>query len=278
MRRRAALTLLPLLAMPAGLAWAAPRAVPWPRWERHDPASTLGVDHAAWATFLGRQVRPAPDGINRVDYAAVRGEDRRLLDGYLALLAAIPVSRLARAEQMAYWINLYNALTVRVVLDHYPVASIRDIDISPGLFSNGPWGAELITVEGEPLCLDDIEHRILRPLWRDPRIHYAVNCAALGCPNLQPEPYQRQALDRQLDGAAIAYVNHPRGVTIAADGSLTVSSLYVWYEADFGDDALGVIQHLMAYAAPHLAMRLQEIQTIDRDVYDWRLNDLRTPA
>ena len=75
-----------------------------------------------------------------------------------------------------------------MVLEHYPVKSIRDIDISPGFFASGPWGAKLATVEGEKISLDEIEHRILRPIWKDPRIHYAVNCASLGCPNLQAVP------------------------------------------------------------------------------------------
>jgi hypothetical protein len=275
MRRRDALLLLPLLAIPR-VARAAPKADPWPRWERHDPSSTLTVDHAAWAAFLARYVRSAADRINRVDYAAVSSADRQLLAGYLAALAATPVSRLARPEQMAYWINLYNALTMQIVLDHYPTASIRDIDISPGLFSDGPWGARLVEVEGERLCLDDIEHRILRPFWRDPRIHYAVNCASLGCPNLQLSPFLAQVLDRQLDEAALAYVNHPRGVTISADGRLTVSSLYIWYQDDFGGSDRGVIHHLMAYAAPELAMRLQKLSRIDDDAYDWHLNDTRS--
>jgi hypothetical protein len=277
MRRRDALLLLPLLAIPR-VARAAPKADPWPRWERHDPSSTLTVDHAAWAAFLARYVRSAADRINRVDYAAVSSADRQLLAGYLAALAATPVSRLARPEQMAYWINLYNALTVRVVLDHYPVGSIREINISPGLFSTGPWGAMLVAVEGERLCLDDIEHRILRPLWRDPRIHYAVNCASIGCPNLQMAPFLALGLDRDLDEAAIAYINHPRGVTVSADGRLTVSSIYVWFQDDFAGSARGVIQHLMAYAAPELAMALQKLARIDRHVYDWRLNDSRTLA
>jgi hypothetical protein len=278
MRRRDALALLPLLLTPAAAAWAAPRAEPWPRWERHDPASSATVDHSDWAAFLARHVRPAPDGVNRVAYGDVGAADHRLLAAYLDRLAATPVSRLARPEQMAYWINLYNALTVRVVLDHYPVGSIREINISPGLFSTGPWGAMLVAVEGERLCLDDIEHRILRPLWRDPRIHYAVNCASIGCPNLQMAPFLALGLDRDLDEAAIAYINHPRGVTVSADGRLTVSSIYVWFQDDFAGSARGVIQHLMAYAAPELAMALQKLARIDRHVYDWRLNDSRTLA
>ena len=182
------------------------------------------------------------------------------------------VSGLGRDEQCAYWINLYNALTLEVVLDHYPVASIRDIDISPGLFSQGPWGKKLITVEGEPVSLNDIEHRILRPIWRDPRIHYAINCAAMGCPNLQPRPFTGRSLDHALDLAAMRFVDSPRGMQIE-DGKLYVSSLYVWFVDDFGGDDAGVIHHLMAYAEPGTAMQLQKLDDIAGHSYDWRLND-----
>lgn len=173
---------------------------------------------------------------------------------------------------MAYWINLYNALTMQVVLEHYPVDSIRDIDISPGWFSDGPWGAKLVGVEGEQLTLDDIEHRILRPIWQDPRIHYAVNCAAVGCPNLQPEPYEGETVDEQLDRAARAYVNHPRGATVTG-GDLVVSSIYAWYEEDFGGSEQGVIDHLTAFAEPPLDRMLADFSAIDDDRYDWSLND-----
>jgi hypothetical protein len=207
-------------------ARGAPAVEPWPRWEANDPQTTRRVDHSGWGAFLGRYVvADTPDGIHRVAYGKVTGEHKAELDAYVRRLQDIPVSALNRLEQKAYWINLYNALTVQVVLKHYPVASIRDIGISPGWFSVGPWDAELIRVEGQALTLNDIEHRILRPLWRDPRVHYAVNCASLGCPNLQAQPYDPARLDMQLDAAARAYVNHPRGARLVK-GQLIVSSIY----------------------------------------------------
>jgi hypothetical protein len=178
----------------------------------------------------------------------------------------------ANSLQAAFWVNLYNALTVRTVLQHYPVAGIREIDISPGLFADGPWGAELVEVEGVPLSLDDIEHRILRPIWRDPRIHYAVNCAALGCPNLQREPFAAARLDAQLDAAARAFVGHPRGVAIE-DDELIVSSIYRWFSEDFGADDAAVIAHLRTYAPPDLARDLAGFTRIEDYAYDWNLND-----
>lgn len=257
-----------LLPLPAA---AAPKADPWPRWERHDPGSTLRVDHETWRGFLAAHVRTQPDGSTAVTYGAVDAAGRASLDAYLAAMQGVRVSLLPRPEQLAYWINLYNALTVAVILDHYPVASIRDIDISPGLFSDGPWGAKLATVEGEQLSLDDVEHRILRPVWRDSRIHYAVNCASRGCPDLRPEPFEAGRIDRQLDEAAAAFVNHPRGVSLR-DGRLTVSSIYRWFVEDFGGDERGVLRHLRAYASPGLVLRLQEHDTIDGYDYDWSLN------
>ena len=269
--------LLVLLLLGASLATgspaaAAPRAELWARWQQHDRSSVGVVDHAAWARLLTHYVRPGKDGVNRFAYAEVTPDDRAALAGYLALLAAVPVSKLNRREQLAYWLNLYNALTVSVVLDHYPVKSIRDIDVSPGLFGDGPWRLDLVTVEGEQLSLDDIEHRIVRPIWHDPRMHYGLNCAAIGCPNLQPRPFVGREIDHALDMAAMDYVNDPRGMQIR-DGRLHVSSLYVWFIEDFGGDDAGVIRHLMAYAEPGVAMQLQKLDAIDGHSYDWRLND-----
>ncbi len=268
---RAAACLM-LLAGALAPAAAAPRAELWERWTAHDPRSQATVDHAAWDRVLAAHVRPGADGVNRFAYAAVTADERAALDGYLERLSATPVSTLSRAEQLAFWINLYNALTVRVVLDHYPVASIRDIDISPGLFSDGPWGRKLIAVEGEPLSLDDVEHRILRPIWRDPRIHYAVNCASIGCPDLRRDAFTAATADASLDAAARAYVNHPRGARVE-DGRLIVSSIYEWFQEDFGGDDAGVIAHLRRHAAPALAAALERVERIDDDEYDWSLND-----
>ena len=253
-------------------AGAAPRADLWARWQAHDPAASTRIDHGAWAGFLDRYVEVGADGINRVAYGQVTPEDRAILDGYVDALALAPVSSLSRPEQMAFWINLYNALTVQLVLDRYPVDSIRDIDISPGLFSDGPWGKKLVATEGERLSLDDIEHRILRPIGQDPRVHYAVNCASLGCPNLQPEPFRADRLEEQLEHAARSYVNHPRGVAIVED-ELVVSSIYEWFKEDFGGTDQGVIAHLRRHAAPDLAAALARFTALDDDRYDWRLND-----
>jgi len=252
----------------------APKAELWARWSAHDPKATTRLDHGAWDGFLRRYVARKDDGINRVAYAKVSATDRQALDRYIGALAATKVSGLARAEQRAYWINLYNALTVQVVLKRYPVASIRDIDISSGLFADGPWDKKLVTIEGAKVSLNDIEHRILRPIWRDPRIHYAVNCASLGCPNLRRQAYTADNTEALLEAGARDYVNHPRGVTFDG-GRLVVSSIYVWFKPDFGGSDAGVIAHLRRYAATALKKKLENASSVDRHTYDWRLNDLK---
>lgn len=273
MRPIPAWILLLAAALAGSQAAAAPRAELWTRWQAHDPASTLVVDHSPWQRFLERYRDAAhPSGIARVRYGTVTPEDRAALAAYLRDLQAVPVSRLNRAAQRAYWINLYNALTVEVVLRHYPVPSIRSINISPGWFSRGPWGAKLVRVEGEVLSLDDIEHRILRPIWQDPRLHYAVNCASLGCPNLIPHAFTPENTERLLEEAARAYVNHSRGARFEGR-TLHVSSIYVWFQSDFGGGSAGVVQHLRRYATGELAARLTDYSGGLEDSYDWALNE-----
>lgn len=260
-----------ILAGPAP-AHAAPKADPWPFWEAHNPDSTAVIDHGDFAAFLEKAVAPGTQDPVLIRYGAVTPDDRSLLDGYLDALAAIPVRGHNRDQQMAYWINLYNALTLSVILDHYPVETIRDIDISPGFFSNGPWGKKLVEVEGTPLSLDDIEHRILRPGWRDPRIHYAVNCAAIGCPTLKPTPWTAETLEADLDRQAALFVNSDRGARFDADGDVRVSSIYDWFREDFGRTDADVLGHMARHAMPRRAEALRSANRIAGDFYDWSLN------
>ena len=267
-------SLIALLLVFCGAAVAAPSASLWERWSAHDDANKATIDHSAWDQFLGQYVKRGGDGINRVPYGSIAGADRKKLQSYLTALQATPISKYSRAEQRAYWINLYNATTVDLVIAHYPVASIRDISISPGWFASGPWGKKLLKVEGEDVSLDDIEHRILRPIWRDPRNHYAVNCASLGCPNLQPHAFTVAFMDAMLEEGARSYVNHPRGAHVRDDGLLEVSSIYKWFVSDFGGEK-GVIEHLRQYAGPELSQELAGKTEIIDYRYDWTLNDAK---
>ena len=260
-----------LITLQASMVLAAPKADLWERWQKHDPESTIQVDHSIWQGILDSYLSQPPLTATRFDYAAVNEKDSMALKGYLKQLSAISVSNLSRPEQKAYWINLYNALTVATILDHYPVKTIREINISPGWFTSGPWGAKQIRIEGEEISLDDIEHRILRPIWQDPRIHYAVNCASLGCPDLSKQVFIADHLDQQLDQAAEAFIQNGRGVMLKGKG-LVVSSIYHWFRSDFGSKDEDVIRHLHRYASPELKQQLQRVSKITDHEYDWRLN------
>ncbi len=251
---------------------AAPKADLWTRWTAHDPKSTAVIDHGAWDAFLKKYVVTGPKGVNRLPYGRIATGDRRKLDDYIDRLASIKIGTYRRSEQLAYWINLYNALTVRLILQRYPVKSILDLNISPGWLSVGPWGKKLLRVEGEEISLDDIEHRILRPIWRDNRVHYGVNCASIGCPNLAKSAYVGATVGADLTRAARLYINGGRSVNFDG-GDLYVSSIYKWFVADFGGNAAGVIAHLKKYAAPGLATKLGNISDISGYQYDWSLNE-----
>lgn len=237
-------------------------------------------DHGVWARLLSIYLTEGKGGEpNRVDYGALKANaaDHAALKAYIASLEQVEPESLPRDERFAFWVNLYNALTVDVVADHYPVASIRDISISPGLFSRGPWGKKLVTVAGRELSLDDIEHGILRPEFGDSRVHYAVNCASWGCPDLAPKPYTGPALDGMLEAAARAYINSPRGAEIE-DGKLTASSIFDWYQKDFGGTEAGVLAELRKYAGAELRAGLENITAVSSYRYDWSLNDAARPG
>jgi len=253
---------------------AEPKPDLWPAWEKNDPQSLQTVDYQPWAMFLEKYLVVDAAGVNLVDYGAVTAVDHTLLADFIQEMAETPVSRLRREEQKAYWINLYNALTLKVILDHYPVDSIRDIDISPGFFSGGPWGKKLLSIEGREVSLNDIEHRILRPVFKDNRVHYGLNCASIGCPQLQPIPFTAENTNALLNQAGREFVNDPRGVKIE-NGRLIVSSIYSWFEEDFGKNEQEVIAHLRSFADPELDRQLEKFDSIDRDQYDWALNRSR---
>ncbi|WP_419857280.1 DUF547 domain-containing protein [Candidatus Palauibacter irciniicola] len=263
--------LLGLLAL-GGISCAGPSTDV--AWDAHDPANAARLDHGEWQALLDAYlITDDPSGVTLVDYAKLRANaaDRARLAGYIDYLQGLDPREYAKDVQMAYWINLYNAVTLRVVVDEYPVESIKDIH--EGLIpATGPWRDIHANVAGHPLTLDNIEHDILRPIWRDARIHYGVNCASIGCPNLAPEPYTAENLERLLDQAARDYVNHPRGVTLRDETSGIVSSIYFWYQEDFGDSEAGVLEHLRKYAEGDLAEQLRDFDgSLDHD-YDWSLN------
>ena len=240
----------------------------------HNQNATMTVDHSAWERILSTYVVASPDRINRFAYGRVSAADKKALKAYLVALEGVKVTTLKNDEQRAFWINLYNALTIDVVLDRYPVKSIKDISLGGGFFSSGPWKKPLVKVEGKALSLDNIEHDILRKVWKDARVHYAVNCASISCPNLMAKAFTAANLDEMLTQGAKDYVNHPRGAR-ASGGKITLSRIYSWYRSDFGSSDAEVLRHIAKYAAAPLKKALADVDTIDGYDYDWSLNEAK---
>jgi len=264
---RAAFAVLVVLALqfPAGTASAANLAKTF---GASDEASTATVDHGEWDRLIAKYLKRGKSGVALFNYAGVSAGDRKALKAYLAMLQKVEVTKLSKRVQMPYWINFYNALTVDVILDNYPVKSIRQI--KSGLFSSGPWGTELVKVEGHDLSLDDIEHEILRPIWRDKRIHYVVNCASIGCPNLASKAYTEKNTAKLLEQGAVDYINNPRGVRVE-NGRVIASKLFSWYDDDVGSEKQ-LFAHIRKYASPELKKQLDGKSSVYDYEYDWALN------
>ena len=159
------------------------------------------VDHGLYAQLIEKHVKA---GV--VDYGGMKRQEK-MLDQYLALLEGTDTDALTKNERFAFYVNAYNAWTIKLILTGYPgVKSIKDL----GTLFQSPWKKKLVKINGEDVSLDHIEHDILRPQFKDPRIHFAVNCASKSCPPLISEPYQGTTLDEQLDANTRAFVNNPK--------------------------------------------------------------------
>lgn len=229
------------------------------------PAAT--VDHARYGQLLKKF------NINGlVDYDGLKAEHAGFKQ-YLKSLAAVNPDDLSQDEAYAYYINLYNAATIDLVLDNYPgIDSIKDI----GGFFGSPWRKEFIELKGEKVTLDHIEHDILRPVYKDPRVHFAVNCASMGCPLLHDEPLEGPTLDETLD---MLTRNHMRNTkfTWLEGGTLYVSKVFDWFGGDWGSDE-DKIAFVQKYAGQELKAALEKL---DGDVklkyanWDWSLNNAK---
>ncbi len=231
------------------------------------PFASSGAEslHSGWTELLRRHVH---DGA--VDYQGFKQDEARL-DDYLAQLAAASPDQFSEAEQLAFWINGYNAYTVKLILDHFkngaPPSSIRKIG---GLFSS-PWKIAFAEMGGSTYTLDNIEHDIIRVNFNEPRIHFAVNCASKSCPILISEAYQGEFLDRQLETSTRNFLENPAYNYLAGD-TLHVSSIFKWYGEDFDDDPLSFfLAHTEGALHRQLSGRKEQIRIKYLD-YDWSLN------
>ena len=211
-------------------------------------------DHSVWSAELKKYV--SADGkVNYRDWA----NNQAALDGYLAQLAGTqPLSNWSTNVQLAYWINVYNAYTVKLVLQHYPVQTIKDI------YQGNPWDKAWITLDGKTYSLNQIENEYIRQRFRDPRIHFALNCGALSCPPLLNEAYDPARLDAQLTSRTKAFIADQYQNQTAAS-TVRLSQLFVWYKDDFKPDVISFLNTYLEIPIPVDA----KIEYVE---YDWSLN------
>ncbi|MGB2959276.1 MAG: DUF547 domain-containing protein [Bacteroidota bacterium] len=207
-----------------------------------------------------------------VDYAGIEGDAR--FEEYLTLLAETDPDTLGSpVEQLAFWINAYNAYTIKLIIDRMPVESIRDISLGlPFLF--GPWSMDVARVGGEVYTLNALEHDIIREQFSEPRIHFALVCAAIGCPALRAEAYEGPRLYEQLDEDTRRFVTDPAknrfDVTLRR---VHLSEIFNWYESDFEGEGGGVAEFVARYVTSDVAAMLKSGEfDLDYLPYDWSLN------
>ncbi len=256
-------------------------------------AQAFDHTHAAWDALLHRHVKVLAGGkASQVRYADL-AKDRAALEAYLATTAKVTRAEFngwTKAERMAFLVNVYNARTVELVLTKYPgLKSIKDL----GSFFQSPWKKKFFPLLGQETALDDVEHGMLRKpgAYDEPRVHFAVNCASVGCPMLREEAYVAPRLDAQLEDQARRFLgDRSRNRYDAASGNLEVSSIFKWFKEDWTSGYRGIggagpvtsrEQFFARYAElladdPAGRRRVAEgkapIETLD---YDWSLNDAR---
>ena len=223
--------------------------------------------HGLFDAVLKDHVR---DG--RVDYQAITSDSRfwRYLD---QLAATDPDTLPDEKAQLAFWINAYNAYTIRLIIDRLPLQSIRDIGLGLPVVS-GPWSIEFAEIGGKTFTLNAIEHDIIRPRFKDPRIHFALVCAAVGCPKLRPEAYEGVSLDRQLDEDARGFLADSSRNRFESDGKkLLLSQIFNWYRGDFDEAAGSVPKYIARYVGPDArSVALDPDVVVEFLDYDWSLN------
>jgi len=219
-------------------------------------------NHAPLGDLLAAHVRGGG-----VDYDGLSKEETKL-NAYLASAENFNVNSLAGDEAMAFWINMYNAWTLKLILTKYPdLESIKDL----GSIFSSPWKKRFVKIGGKTLTLSEIEHKILREQFNDPRIHFAINCASKSCPPLLPEAYRAETLDTQLDDATRAFINKEANTRLRGN-RLTVSRIFKWYKDDFHDDIPGYVNRYATGALKQAMEKTNGPVKVTFMDYDWSLN------
>lgn len=215
---------------------------------------TKEIDHQKWNALLQKHVSSK----GNVDYKGFK-KDEKALQVYLDELATnVPQKSWSRNAILAYWINAYNAYTVKLILDNYPLKSIKDI--------KDPWGKKFFTLGPKKYSLEEIEHEILRKM-NEPRIHFAINCASFSCPNLSNQAYTEAKIEAQLEAGVKAFVNDKTKNTISAN-TIEISKIFDWFSGDFKTNGT-VIDFLNKYSS----VKINKNAKVKYKDYNWSLND-----
>jgi hypothetical protein len=235
------------------------------------PLKAAEPDYAEWTRILRTHYDPSKG----MDYEQLRKDDYTTLSGLVEELSGVDTSRLARNEQLAYWMNLYNIATVKLIVDHYPVDSI--LDLSSGLLNRHQvFDQEHVSLGGRTVSLNHIEHEMIRKGFEDPRIHFAINCAALSCPPMRQEAFTGGAVQEQLSDQTTRFLNANTKIDRRGDkATVTDTKIMDWFDDDFDDWGGGVEAFLRKYLSGDTARRLEGVSrvSIKHAGYDWTLND-----
>ncbi|MFA0961883.1 DUF547 domain-containing protein [Roseivirga sp. BDSF3-8] len=225
--------------------------------------NTVAPGHGQFTQLLREYV----DGEGLVNYQGLLSDSIRLNDYLLQLESAPPSPDWSREEKLAYWLNAYNAYTLQLILRNYPVKSIKDITKGPNIpYINSPWDIKFIRIGSEELDLNNIEHGIIRKEFDEPRIHFALVCAAMSCPPLRREAYTADELEEQLQDQAQVFLSNDSKNRLEG-GTLYISKIFDWYKKDFKPEGVaGYIHQVM----PEEADEDAEVAYLD---YNWSLNE-----
>lgn len=246
---------------------SAPKAKQIDFWNDREDQSLLEVDHSKWNGLLKKYVVTGhSSGVNRFDYASVSAFDRGELNAYLAYMEQMDPRQLNIGNQKAFWLNLFNASLVQQVLKSEPENSIKDIS------SRTLWRKKRHSIAMQRISLDDIEHGILRPIFKDPRVHFSMVAGAIGSGNILNQAYTGANIESLLEQNTKDYLTHSRGLSF--DGKrLVLSSIFKWYESDFGNDFEEVKSFILPYVSDRVAKLLEGTGNAKYD-YNWALNKL----
>lgn len=221
--------------------------------QAYNPANPAPISHLGLDSLLKKYV----SATGKVDYKGLKTR-KTALDAYCKYLGEhVPDDSWTKQEQMAYWINAYNAFTLQLIVNNYPITSINKLD------KGKTWDVKRITLGGKKYSLNMIENDILRPTYKDPRIHFALNCAAKSCPPLLNRAFSPETLEATLEARAKAFVNNKQYNTLS-NNSAQVSKIFEWYAADFGD--------VKTFLNKYSVSQVGRTATVTYQEYNWELN------